>query len=384
VNQYILDARTATTHFPGIGRYVRNLAQALPSRLTDDERLIILWNPSDPTAWNPAPLAGPQVQIVPAPVSSFSLRQQWAIPPLLKQVAGSTSQSPIPNPQSPIFHSTYYLMPYRPGMPTLLTVYDLIALRQPQTVSLRARLFFGVATRLALAASERIVTISASARDDLLAHFPVSAERVTAIPLAADPRFHPQPADEIARVRAKYNLPDHYIFYLGINKPHKNLPRLIAAYSQLATRNAQLIIAGAWDDRYPESRTLAAPLGDAVRFLGPVDDADLPAMHSAATLFVFPSLYEGFGLPVLEAMACGAPVICGNRSSLPEVAGDAVILVDPTDTHAIAAAMRQVLADDVLRSTLREKSLRQAAHFSWQRTAAKTLAVYREMAVSSH
>lgn len=381
---YILDARTATAHFPGIGRYVRNVAQALPSQLTDREGLVILWNPSDPTAWNPSDLASPQVEIVPAPVSSFSLRQQWVIPRLLKQVVGGrwqvtggNPQSPIPSPQSPLYHSTYYLMPYRPGAPTLLTIYDLIALLHPQAVSLRARIFFRLATRLALVVSDRIITISASARDDLLAHFPVAAERVTAIPLAADPRFMPQPADETARVRAKYNLPDRYLFYLGINKPHKNLPRLIAAYSQLAIRNSQLLIAGAWDDRYPESRTLAAPLGDAVRFLGPVDDADLPALHSAATAFVFPSLYEGFGLPVLEAMACGAPTICGNRSSLPEVAGDAALFVDPTDVEAIAAAMRQVLENDGLRRTLSEKSLRQAARFSWQRTAAETLEVYR-------
>jgi len=371
--RYIFDARTATAHFPGIGRYVRNLAQALPPLLDDDERLVILWNPSDSTAWNPTPLASPQVKIVPAPVSSFALRQQWTIPRLLQQISQS------PNPQSPLFHSTYYLMPYRPGLPTLLTVYDLIALLHPQTVSWRARLFFRVATRLALTAAERIVTISASARDDLLAHFPVDPSRVTSIPLAADPRFSPQPGDEIARVRAKYNLPDRYIFYLGINKPHKNLARLIEAYAQCATRNAQLVIAGAWDARYPESRTQAAPLGDAVRFLGPVDDGDLPALHSGATLFAFPSLYEGFGLPVLEAMACGAPVICGNRSSLPEVAGDAALLVDPTDTDAIAAAIRRVLEDDELRRSLSEKSLTQAAAFSWQRTAAETLAVYRGM-----
>jgi glycosyltransferase involved in cell wall biosynthesis len=150
--------------------------------------------------------------------------------------------------------------------------------------------------------------------------------------------------------------------------------------TQYAIRNTPLLIAGAWDTRYPESQSLAAPLGDAVRFLGAVDDADLPALHSAATLFAFPSLYEGFGLPVLEAMACGAPVVCGNRSSLPEVAGDAALLVDPTDTDAIAAALRRVLEDDDLRRSLSEKSLIQATTFSWQRTAAETLAVYREMA----
>jgi glycosyltransferase involved in cell wall biosynthesis len=381
IRTYILDARTATAHFPGIGRYVRNLARALPPLLTDDEQLVVVWNPSDATAWNPSALANSQVDIVPAPVSSFGLRQQWAIPQLLRAHRTSGPSSAV---RGPLFHSTYYLMPYRPGVPTLLTVYDLIALLHPSTVSLRARLFFRVATRLALAAADRVVTISASARDDLLAHFSVDPERVTPIPLAADPRFTPQPADEIARVRAKYKLPDRFIFYLGINKPHKNLPGLVEAYSRIphSAFPIPLFVAGAWDERYPEARALAAPLGDAVRFLGPVDDADLPALHSAATLFAFPSLYEGFGLPVLEAMACGAPVICGNRSSLPEVVGEAAFLVDPTDTEAIAAAIRRVLEDEGLRQKMSEKSLAQAARFSWQRTAAETLAVYREMADS--
>ena len=164
-----------------------------------------------------------------------------------------------------------------------------------------------------------------------------------------------------------------------------------------------LVIAGAWDERYPEARELAnssgakaSPENDQLPassfqlpvWLGPVPEADLPALYSAATAFVFPSLYEGFGLPVLEAMACGTPVICSNTSSLPEVAGDpsagsgpsAALLVDPLDTAALADALRLVLTDDGLRAELRRRGLARAARFTWQQTAAATLAIYRQEA----
>jgi glycosyltransferase involved in cell wall biosynthesis len=386
IAHYILDVRTATAHFPGIGRYARNLAVAMIGLLAANEELILLWNPTDPTAWDPTRLANRQVTVIPAPVSPFALRQQWTIPLLLRQVANGKAQSSIP---SPLYHSTYYLMPYRPGAPTILTIYDLIAMLHPQTVSPRARLLFRVTTRLALATAQQIVAISEATRQDLLRYFPIPAKRVTAIPLAADPRFQPQPATAIAAVRRKYNLPKHYLFYLGINKPHKNLVHLVEAYarlSQSSVTNPQfpLIVAGAWDDRYPEpkERVAALKLTEQVRFLGPVDDADLPALYSGCTLFVFPSLYEGFGLPVLEAMACGAAVMCSNASSLPEVAGDAAILFDPLDVDAIAAALQQGIEDADLRRSLAERSLAQTANFSWARTAAETLTLYRQMTTS--
>ncbi|MBI1299383.1 glycosyltransferase [bacterium] len=389
MTQYILDARTATAHFPGIGRYVRNLATAMAPQLTAGEQLAILWNQADTTAWDPTPLTNTQVTAVPARVSPFSIAQQITIPRLLKQLTRPNPQSPVPSPQSPIFHSTYYLMPYRPGLPTLLTVYDLIAMRHPETVSPRARLLFRLTTQLALRAADHVVTISDATRRDLLAHFPVDADHVTAIPLAADPRFTPQTQDAVVAVRRKYSLPSRFIFYLGINKPHKNLIRLVDAYARLTQSLVpspqspvpNLVIAGAWDERYPEARDRSAALnlGERVRFLGRVDDADLPALYSACTLFVFPSVYEGFGLPVLEAMACGAPVACGDASSLPEAAGEAALLFDPRDEEAIADALRRALEDDSLRRTLADRSLQQARCFSWQRTAAETLSCYREL-----
>ncbi|MBX3000289.1 MAG: glycosyltransferase family 4 protein [Caldilineaceae bacterium] len=397
---YILDARTATAHFPGIGRYTRNLAAAMVGLLSPDEELSILWNPNEPSAWNPTPLANSQVRVISAPASPFSLRQQWMIPALLRRTAdggrrtADSSIDPVLSPQSPVpllYHSTYYLMPYRPGAPTILTLYDLIAMLHAQTVSLRARLLFRLTTGLALRTAQQVIAISESTRQDLLRHFPMSAHRVTAIPLAADPRFQPQPPNVVESARRKYNLPDHYLFYLGINKPHKNLVRLIEAYARLSQSQVfnppyPLIIAGAWDARYPEPKERAASLGlaDQVRFLGPVDDADLPALYSGCTLFVFPSLYEGFGLPVLEAMACGAAVMCSNASSLPEVARDAALLFDPLDVEAIAAALRRGIEDADLRRSLVEQSLAVAARFSWARTAAETLTLYRQMDGQGH
>lgn len=381
--RYILDARTTTAHFPGICRYVRNLAQALVPLLEADERLLLLHNQADPTAWDPTSLASPQVEIIPTSVSPFALAQQWQIPQLLRARRHQLSATR----QQPLYHSPYYLMPYRPGVPTVLTVYDLIAMLHPQAVSRRARLLFRITTRLALRTSQHVIAISEATRQDLLAHFPLPRRRVTTIPLAAAPRFQPQSATAIARLRRQYALPERYLLYLGINKPHKNLVRLIEAYAKLhrslsTAHPPPLIIAGAWDERYPQPRQRvdALNLAGAVRFLGRVSDADLPALYSGATLFVFPSQYEGFGLPVLEAMACGAPVACSDTSSLPEVAGEAALLFDPADVDAIAAAMQRPLRDENLRRVLAQHSLQQARRFSWPRTAEETLACYRSVA----
>ncbi len=359
-----LDARTATDHFPGIGRYVVNLSRAVV-QVAPDFPFALLYDPSAPSR-----LALPDLPRVACPVSPFSLRQQWAVPQTLRRV-GAT-----------LYHSPYYLMPYRPGIPTVLTVYDLIPLLFPRQSSGRARLLFRWTMALALRAACHVIVISEATRADLARYFTVPSNRVTVIPLAADAAFHPRPPGEVETVRRQYGLPESFILYLGSNKPHKNLPRLIEAWSRLTPHVSRftLAIAGVWDPRYPEARLLAERLGlQNVRWLGPVPEADLPALYSAATLFVFPSLYEGFGLPVLEAMACGTPVVCSSTSSLPEVAGDAALLVDPTDVQSLAAAIADLLGSEARREEMKEKGLQQAARFSWERTAAMTLGIYQEV-----
>lgn len=405
---FILDARTATPHFPGIGRYVASLAAAMAPQLDRNEQLTLLAGPHPPLS-----IAGTRTE--PIAASPFSLNQQWTIPARLRGLGAA------------IYHSPYYLMPYRPGVPALLTVYDLIPLRYPQHSSARARLLFRWATRLALLTTRHVIAITETARQDFVAEFGLRPERITAIPLAADPAFRPQGAQAVAALRGKYGLPERFALYVGSNKPHKNLVGLVAAWATATetdpdpqlkpTRSsrprrtngdlqpksrrfngvhdggygdAELVIAGAWDERYPEARQLARSLEvPGIRWLGPIPEADLPCLYSAATVFVFPSLFEGFGLPVIEAMACGTPVVCSNVTSLPEVAGDAAILFDPAppggdashpSTAPLRSALERVLDDHGLRAELREKGLARAAQLSWQVTATRTLELYRRFA----
>ena len=309
---YILDARTATPHFPGIGRYVTNLARALVPLLTPDERLTVLLRPGLPDqpaavgrrSYDPARclavFAAPAMDH-PAPAAQFRMSAEWAV------------QLPAPSFQLPVSTTAHTSRcPTCPGVPSLLTVYDLIPVRYPAHSTARARLFIRWMTRLALRAARHVIAISEFTRRDFMAEFGLRPEQITAIPLAADPAFQPQPPEAIAAVRARYDLPERFVLYLGSNKPHKNLTRLVEAWQmanqriansewQTASRELQiadtrLVIAGAWDERYPEARELANTSGAKASpenaelpassnqlpiWLGPVPEADLPALYSA-------------------------------------------------------------------------------------------------------
>lgn len=379
---YTLDMRTVTPHFPGIGRYVRNLGTHLVPKLRETESLTLLQNRD--MAGKPLPFdsGNSHVDTIYASASPFSLTQQWSVPRLLH--AHQQAQR-----SKKLYHSSYYVMPYAVPYPTVLTIYDMISMTHPATVSIQARTLFRFATALALRASACVITISDATRRDLLTHFDVEPKSVITVHLAAEAAFHPRPVDEQRKVRNVRQLHDEYFLYLGSNKPHKNLVRLIDAYATLRAGSTGLpdplpllVIAGAWDKRYPEpvTRTAAHGLGDSVRFLGPLHESELPALYSGATAFLYPSLYEGFGLPVLEAMACGTPVACSHSSSLPEVAGAAAYYFDAYDTGSIAQAMRALVADSTLRRTLADAGLHQAQRFSWKHTASETLDIYRSLA----
>jgi alpha-1,3-rhamnosyl/mannosyltransferase len=230
---------------------------------------------------------------------------------------------------------------------------------------------------LAVSRAAHVVADSEATRNDLVARCRVPAERVTAIPLAADAHLRPVPAGAFRR---QEGLERPYLLYLGTNKPHKNLVALVRAWGALPTTvraDYQLVVAGYQDARYPEARLLAAALGDSVRWLGPVAHADLAALYSGAQWFVFPSLYEGFGLPVLEAMACGTPVACSRASSLPEVVGEAGLTFDPRDEREMRAVLTRLLEDAPLRAQMAARALARAGQFSWEATARATYAVYR-------
>lgn len=364
---YVLDGRTATAHFPGIGRYVRNLVAAMPAHLAQDERLCVL-SPRDEQIGP----EHPQVRYVPASATPFSVQQQWQIPQAIRRAA----------PDARVYHSAYYLMPYWAGVPTVVTLHDLIGLVMPETVSPRARRFFKLTVWLALRAAQAVIVGASDTRTDLIQRFNVPAERIAVIPYAPAPRFQPQSRAAIDAAREALALPARYLLYFGINKPHKNPVRLVEAYAQLPDSAPPLVIGGAWDERYPEAKQRAAALGlgERVRFIGRVDDAHLPALYAGSMLFVFPSLYEGFGLPVVEAMACGAPVVCANSPGLRDAAGDAGLRVDPHNTALLAATIQRVLDDPDLRATLQERGLAHAKSLTWDGAAQATLDVYRNLA----
>jgi glycosyltransferase involved in cell wall biosynthesis len=230
-------------------------------------------------------------------------------------------------------------------------------------------------TRYAARHSNVVVAVSETARADLAEHCGVTKEKIVVAPDAVGEEFRPiGDAARLAQVRAKYRLPEHFILFLGTIEPGKNLVRLIQAFRRLKLKRPDLphhlILAGerGWMMQSVEAEIARQPTND-IRFLGFVAGADLPALYSAADLFVYPSLYEGFGLPLVEAMACGTPVITSNVSAMPEVVGDAAVLVSPDDVASIADAMETVLGDSSLRATLVEAGLVRSRAFRWEETA---------------
>jgi glycosyltransferase involved in cell wall biosynthesis len=367
MGSFCIDGRYIQDHFPGIGRYTYNLIDAL-ARVAPHEQFVVLHNPAlKNTRYAIAALARhPNVELRRADVPTFSLAEQYHLSFALRRSAFA------------LFHSPYYVKPYWVPVPSVVTLFDLIPLRAPdRSLARRARFLFRLAVSLAARTSARIITPSAATKEDLSSVLGVPRDKTQVIPLAADARFAPQTESEKARVREHYDLPREYVLSVGINKPHKNIPALLDAWQSLGETQRTLVIAGAWDARYA---SVASRQSSAARFIPNVDDRDLPALYAGAAVFVFPSLYEGFGLPPLEAMACGAPVVCSNAASLPEVVGDAALLVSPRDVSAIADAIQRVLTDAALREELRAKSLARAAQFSWERTARETLNVYKQFA----
>ena len=286
-----------------------------------------------------------------------------------------------------VVHSTTFCVPqFRLHKKRLVvTIYDLSFITHPE-LHLPANVAHCLTgTRLAIEHADAIITISEHTRRDLVERLGAPLERLTVTPLAHDASLaRVSDPKRLAAVRKRYGLPEHFILFLGALEPRKNLPRLLEAYAALPAtlrRDVGLVVAGmsGWLNDSIQARVAELGVDRSVRFAGYIDAADLGAVYSLATLLAYPSLYEGFGLPVLEAMACRTPVLTSKVSSLPEVAGDAAVLVEPTDVGAIGTGLQRLLDSPSLRDELASRGIVHAAGFSWERCARQTLDVYRRV-----
>jgi glycosyltransferase involved in cell wall biosynthesis len=368
VRTIAIDARKLRDY--GIGTYIRNLLRHL-SRLDQTTEYVLLCRSEDCQL---AQTLGPNFRAVTERAPAYSAREQISVPLDLRRE------------KADLFHAPHYVLPPLTPCRSVVTIHDCIHLRFPEYLPSRlghayARASLWSASRRAA----RILTVSEASKRDILHYFDVPESKIDVIPNAIDERFNlPPDLDQIQRVRERYQLDDPFVLYAGNIKPHKNLERLIEAFHLFHTagfEHVKLLIIGDEISKYATLRRAVhrLKLHKHVRFLGFVSDETLAALYRLAAVFVFPSLYEGFGLPPLEAMASGAPVITSNVSSLPEVVGDAAVLIDPYDPAAIAEAMRMVLSDEAFRLQLRERGLVRARHFSWERSIARVHDIYGEV-----
>jgi glycosyltransferase involved in cell wall biosynthesis len=374
-----IDYTAAVRQGGGIGRYTRNLIRALAELDRDTQYTLFAaggWGEGDGLGGWPD-----NYRVRSVPLSdrwTTILWQRLRLPVPIQVITGPLN----------LFHSPDFVLPPVGRTPAILTVHDLSFLRVPQFfVPGFCRYLEGAVSR-AVGRARHVLADSESTRRDLIELLAVAPERVTVIYPGVEPRFRPiQDAAVLDRVRARYSLPERFILGLGTLQPRKNFDGLMEAFGRLlAARGDEpeiaglhLVIAGGKGWMYED--TLALPerlgLGTKVHFLGFVDDADLPALYNLAAVLAFPSWYEGFGIPVLEAMACGTLVVAADNSSLPEVVGEAALMVDAAGTDALAEALARLVLDSTVRERLVSAGRKQAQLFTWPAAAQQLLATYR-------
>ncbi len=362
-----IDARLVYYHQQGIGQYILRLTQAL-AQLDHDDQFILFTSRKDNT---------PIVQ-----QSNFRRERLWTPSHhRFEPLALSVELAPY---ALDVLHSPDFIPPAATRAKSVITVHDLAFLLFPDLLTRPSARYY---SRVDIAArkADHIIAVSESTKRDTIRLLGVPEEKITVIYEAAHPIFttitNPEPLE---RVRARYKLPRDFILFVSTIEPRKNLPTLLRAFRRLRDNyktEITLAIAGhrGWLVEEVDQTLAELNLGDAVRFLGGIPNEELVYLYNAAKLFVLPSLYEGFGLPPLEAMACGTPVIVSKVSSLPEVVGDAALLVNPEDTDGLTVAMWRLISDENLRREMRAKGLKRAQTFSWERAARATLGVYRQV-----
>lgn len=348
-------SRMAWARRTGTEQYTAHLLEALVGQGGPHHPRLYFNRLPDP---RPAWLEAAEVREMPFPRLWTHARLSWEM---------------LRRPPDVLFVPAHVLPLWRPRR-TVVTIHDLGYLHFPEAHPPRRRLELHLSTAWNARVATRVIAVSQATKDDLVRHYRVVPDKIAVVHHGVEERFRPTP-DPAAP--ARYGLPSRYLLYLGTLQPRKNLERLVQAYGRLPGDAPPLVLAGAKGWYFERIAAAIAALGLENRVLLPgyVADADVPALLTGATALVYPSLYEGFGLPALEALACGTPVLAANTSSLPEVVGAAGLLVDPLDVGAIAAAMQRLLADEALRAALSQQGRERAKGFSWDRCARETLAV---------
>jgi len=361
-----IDARFQPT--VGIGRYASELVKHLASIESNHKYVVYVGSTAQKAALQ---LDHPNFQVTVLPTPVLSLSGQVS---LMRRLMMDGLE---------LFHATNsWGIPLVQPCPLVSTLHDSFVRSAPESVYTRVRICGNFLDWYAMRRSAAILTVSHFSRGELARWFPGAAHKISVIYEGVASRFQPvTDTPVLQRVRQKYNVADQYLLYVGVAKRHKNLERLLTAYNALAQDKRQVyqlvLVTRAshqHGDYYRTLRQLGDPSG--VRFIDYVDDVDLPALYSGAMAFILPSLYEGFGLPILEAMACGVPVIAAHASALPEIAGDAALWVDPCKVESIRGALLRLLEDAELRLGLIHRGLQRAQKFSWLTAAEQVQEVY--------
>jgi glycosyltransferase involved in cell wall biosynthesis len=364
-----VDVSAAVHAKAGIGRYAGSLAGALAKERP--EWMALFYN-----------CAG-RVQL-PAGLGSIPSRsiragyKPWRLAVWAGHLVGLRFNRLVPG--ADLFHATEHLLPPFGDLPVILTVHDMIFRRFPQHQKRLNYWYLNATMPLYCQRADAIITVSESSKRDIVADYGLDPNKITVIYEAASSDFRPRNGALVRQVRARYHLPSNYLIHVGTIEPRKNLTRLLEALKRLRDEGlvVPLVVVGAKGWLYEEffGRLEALEMDDTVCFPGYVPDQDLAVLYSGAIATVMPSVYEGFGLPVLESMACGTPVLASNSSSLPELGGEAAHYFNPYDVESIAASIRAVWVDADWQAEMARRGLEQAAKFSWARAATETLAVY--------
>ena len=369
-----IDYTAAVRQGAGIGRYTRELVRSLAELDRDHDYVLFAAASGQRLADVGWP---PNFQMRSAPLSDRALAILWhrlRLPLWVELATGPVD----------IFQSPDFVLPPVRRARTLVTVHDLSFIRYPQCADANLRAYLNKVVPRSVQRADLVLADSQSTKDDLVELLGVELSKIEVVYPGVEERFRPiKDQAYLEQVRKQYNLPSRFILGLGTLQPRKNFTRLIEAFADLrfAICDLHLVIAGGKGWLYEEIFATVERLGleEKVVFPGFVADEHLPALYNLADLFVFPSLYEGFGLPPLEALACGTPVITSDASSLPEVVGQAGLMVKATDVEALAQAMKQVLEDDALQEEMIARGLEQAKKFTWEKAAAKLLNLYETL-----